>query len=154
MKLLEGKVAIVTGAGRPKGMGRATALKLAEQGASVVVTDLARDARFTSVIGVASRGHGRDRWDRRSLVCALVASRVLDGDALLRIFTRGDIFAAEIPDLTDPGLPFIPPYEEIAWTFYRITVAGSDFDHFNYRQLSSLYWSAYAVDSYWVSFPE
>jgi hypothetical protein len=27
MKLLEGKVAIVTGAGRPKGMGRASALK-------------------------------------------------------------------------------------------------------------------------------
>ena len=36
MKLLEGKVAIVTGAGRPKGMGRATALKLAEQGATVL----------------------------------------------------------------------------------------------------------------------
>ena len=31
MKLLEGKVAIVTGAGRPKGMGRASALKLAAQ---------------------------------------------------------------------------------------------------------------------------
>ena len=34
MKLLEGKVAIVTGAGRPKGMGRASALKFAEQGAN------------------------------------------------------------------------------------------------------------------------
>ena len=42
MKPLEGKVAIVTGAGRPKGIGRATALRLAEHGANVVVTDLCR----------------------------------------------------------------------------------------------------------------
>jgi NAD(P)-dependent dehydrogenase (short-subunit alcohol dehydrogenase family) len=37
---LKGKVAIVTGAGRPKGMGRAIALKLAEMGADLVVADL------------------------------------------------------------------------------------------------------------------
>jgi 3-oxoacyl-[acyl-carrier protein] reductase len=42
-KLLENKVVIITGAGRPKGMGQATALKFAEQGARVVVTDLVRD---------------------------------------------------------------------------------------------------------------
>jgi NAD(P)-dependent dehydrogenase (short-subunit alcohol dehydrogenase family) len=42
MKPLEGKVAIVTGAGRPKGIGRSTALRLAEHGADVVVTDLCR----------------------------------------------------------------------------------------------------------------
>jgi NAD(P)-dependent dehydrogenase (short-subunit alcohol dehydrogenase family) len=42
MKPLEGKVAVVTGCGRPKGIGRATALRLAEHGADVVITDLCR----------------------------------------------------------------------------------------------------------------
>lgn len=37
---LKGKVAIVTGCGRPLGIGRACALKLAEAGAKVVVSDL------------------------------------------------------------------------------------------------------------------
>ena len=37
---LEGKVAIVTGAGRPGGLGAAIALRLAGQGAKVVVADL------------------------------------------------------------------------------------------------------------------
>jgi 3-oxoacyl-[acyl-carrier protein] reductase len=37
---LAGKVAIVTGTGRPDGIGYATALRLAELGADVVVTDV------------------------------------------------------------------------------------------------------------------
>ena len=41
MTELKGKVAIVTGASAPRGIGRATALKLAALGATVVVTDLA-----------------------------------------------------------------------------------------------------------------
>jgi 3-oxoacyl-[acyl-carrier protein] reductase len=56
MKLLEGKVAIVTGAGRPKGMGRASALKLAEQGASVVVTDLAQKREDLMIEGLLGIG--------------------------------------------------------------------------------------------------
>lgn len=48
MALLQDKVALVTGCGNPKGMGRATALKLAGQGATVVVTDICRpDDRLT-----------------------------------------------------------------------------------------------------------
>jgi NAD(P)-dependent dehydrogenase (short-subunit alcohol dehydrogenase family) len=38
---LDGKVAIVTGCGRLKGLGRAIALALAEAGADLVVTDVA-----------------------------------------------------------------------------------------------------------------
>ncbi len=47
MGILDGKVAIVTGAGRLRGIGRATALALAELGADLVVTGTGRDpARF------------------------------------------------------------------------------------------------------------
>lgn len=39
---LEGKVALITGAGGMKGIGRATALKLASQGADIALTDVQR----------------------------------------------------------------------------------------------------------------
>lgn len=39
-KLLTGKVAVITGAGRPNGIGWATAIRMAEHGANVVVTDI------------------------------------------------------------------------------------------------------------------
>jgi NAD(P)-dependent dehydrogenase (short-subunit alcohol dehydrogenase family) len=43
MGALDGKVALVTGAGRLRGIGRATAVNLAELGADVVVTGTGRD---------------------------------------------------------------------------------------------------------------
>ena len=43
MNLLSGKTAIVTGAAAPNGIGRAAAIRLARDGAAVVVTDVAGD---------------------------------------------------------------------------------------------------------------
>ena len=42
---LEGKVAIVTGAGRMRGIGRASANTLARMGADVVITGTGRDQK-------------------------------------------------------------------------------------------------------------
>ena len=64
MKLLEGKIALVTGANR--GIGRAIALKMGEQGASIAFTDLAIDDNTKSLekeleaLGVKAKGYASD----------------------------------------------------------------------------------------------
>lgn len=64
MKLLEGKTALVTGAAR--GIGKAIAMKLAENGANIAFTDLAiNDAtkeleKELSAIGVKAKGYASD----------------------------------------------------------------------------------------------
>jgi len=50
MKLLFNKVAIVTGAAHPMGMGVATALKLAQAGAKVILTDLGRNEQELEIL--------------------------------------------------------------------------------------------------------
>ena len=64
MKLLEGKVALITGASR--GIGKAIALAFAEQGASIAFTDMRRDdimeatEREIQAIGVKAIGYSSD----------------------------------------------------------------------------------------------
>jgi NAD(P)-dependent dehydrogenase (short-subunit alcohol dehydrogenase family) len=69
MKPLQGKVAIVTGAGRPKGIGRSTARRFAELGADVVVTDLCRKYEGD----LAFYGVGDDRAQLERVVAEIEA---------------------------------------------------------------------------------
>ena len=54
MQGIEGRVALVTGAARPRGIGRATALRLAREGADVACLDIARPYTDFPGHGVAS----------------------------------------------------------------------------------------------------
>ena len=74
MAKLEGKVALITGSGR--GIGRAIALKLASEGARVVVNDLEEGP--TNDVAEAIRAHGFEvssspehSWFMKPLVVAL-----------------------------------------------------------------------------------
>ena len=58
---LDGKVAFVTGAGRPRGIGRAAAVEFARAGADVVVSDIARPGqRIGGIPTVAEDREGLD----------------------------------------------------------------------------------------------
>ncbi len=80
MGVLEGKVAVVTGAGR--GIGRGVALLLAQEGASVVVNDL----------GVSLDGQGVDTGPAASVAAEI---RAAGGNAVANTNSVADWHAAE-----------------------------------------------------------
>lgn len=102
MSDLEGKVAIVTGAGRLRGIGRAIALRLAEDGADVVVTGAPRDPatfpegeRARGWQGVASVAAEIEALGRRALALDCDVTRRDDARRAvaeaLRRFGRVDV---------------------------------------------------------------
>ena len=60
MNSLDGKIALITGAGGMKGIGRATALKLASQGADIVLSDFKREPENLPPQEVAARWRSID----------------------------------------------------------------------------------------------
>ena len=61
--LLQGKVAIVTGAAHPKGIGRAIAIALQREGATVVATDIEGAQGLKEINGVACDVTDREQVD-------------------------------------------------------------------------------------------
>jgi len=57
MKLLEGQIAIITGAASPRGLGKATAQMFAEHGATVVIMDLNKADAEASAADLPGTGH-------------------------------------------------------------------------------------------------
>ncbi len=79
MSLLNGKIAIVTGAASPRGLGKATARMLAEHGARVVITDLDADQAAEAAADLPGEGHigiAGNVVDKAA--CEAVAKAVLD----------------------------------------------------------------------------
>ena len=110
MNPLDGKVALITGAGREGGMGQATARRFAEAGATVVISDLARDrpelrpnethglgddlevmqqfaTELGAEFGVAVRAHALDVTDQAQ-ADEVVASTVADFGTLDVLFNN------------------------------------------------------------------
>jgi NAD(P)-dependent dehydrogenase (short-subunit alcohol dehydrogenase family) len=75
---LSGKVALVTGAARPRGIGRATAVQLARSGADIACIDIARPYEDAPAHGTATASDLDDLADELRALGAKVATAAAD----------------------------------------------------------------------------
>jgi len=101
--LLAGKVAVISGAASPRGIGLATARLFAEHGARVAIADLNEGAAREAAqgLGPEHRGFACDVTDRDS--CEQAAQRALDafGEVHILINNAGITQPVKIMDITD-----------------------------------------------------
>lgn len=71
-----------------------------------------------------------------------------------RAITCGPLHDVDLPDLTPGGFPaWLPSGQELIWTMYSIDAVGNDYSQFTYRWLGATYWTGYAADAVYVTFP-
>ena len=128
---LNGKVALVTGAGGERGLGRAIAVRLAQEGADVAVNDLvAQPPGSTGWGGIAEVVREIEALGRRSLGVAADVSDASQVERMVRQtldeFGRIDILVnnAAAPAGRDRAL--VVDLEEDAWDLVqRVNVKGT-----------------------------
>jgi meso-butanediol dehydrogenase/(S,S)-butanediol dehydrogenase/diacetyl reductase len=98
---LDGKVALITGAG--SGIGRATAIRFAEEGAQVAAADLkAETAQETAdLIGPAAIGLGIDVTDRASIARVIEETTGRFGGLDVLVCNAGVTIVGSVMDLTE-----------------------------------------------------
>lgn len=123
---LSGKVAVVTGAARQRGIGRAIALRLAKEGAAVVVTgrhrapaDLPENERKSGWQGVASVAQDIDTAGGKALAVEADLTKADDVAALAAqtksTFGRCDILVNNAGHASDAGAAPILDMDPAVW---------------------------------------
>jgi len=126
MGTLNGKVALVTGAGGMKGIGRAIALKLASEGADMVITDVRRppedlppqerQAQWRSLDSVVEEVTALGRRCH-AIWCDLSVSKQIDAMAKEALATFGhiDILVNNARAITGPDVGPLVDLKEEVW---------------------------------------
>ena len=129
---LEGKVALVTGAGGRHGIGRAIAVRLAQEGADVVVNDVKSNPHVGAVAwrGVDSVVEEIQSLGRRSMSIIADVSNARQVDAMVREVSERlgpiDILVNNAGSAAGPDRVPVVELEEDAWDMVqRVNVKGT-----------------------------